>query len=380
MLQNKNILYIWQSSYPWEIRVDKTIQALLSVGAHVNLLCRNKKSESNTAGLQYFDLSDEPFNQALPFSPIWTRKISKILIQQKIDLVIARDILVTPSALMSAKKLGVPVIMDMAEHYPAAMRGWKKYNENFWPRFLVKNLKIPDHVEMYCVRRVQGIITVCREQEVRLQSMGMPSHQMCSVYNTPDLMFFPTSLVSPPSQVRRFAHHGFLTPERGLNQAIEAFSILKKRGFAVELLLAGSGESELELRALAEKLQAPVQFTGPYQFADFPRLISEIDAGLLPYQINEFLDHTVANKLFDYMAVGKPVLVSKTKALQRIISETKAGFAIDIGTPESFADSILDFLKVNPQTLGEQGRRAIEEKYNWEHDKKTLIQFIGRFL
>ena len=132
-MQSKNILYIWQSTYPWEVRAEKLTDSLILAGHDVSLLCRKIDSHKNAnPKLSLFNLQSNPFNAPVPFSPVWTQEIKKIIKHKKIDLIIARDILVTPSALQAAKNFSIPVLIDMAEHYPAAMKGWKKYNSAFY--------------------------------------------------------------------------------------------------------------------------------------------------------------------------------------------------------------------------------------------------------
>ncbi|MBC7465989.1 MAG: glycosyltransferase [Bdellovibrio sp.] len=379
-MRGKNILYVWQNSYPWEIRVDKTITTLLEAGANVHLLCRQKKAEPNHPHLLYHDLSDRKLNYAIPFSPVWEKKIQELVGLHKIHLIIARDILIAPAAIRAVNEFKIPVILDMAEHYPAAMRGWKKYNKNFFLKSFIHTFRVPDRVEKYAVKNSSGVMTVCYEQELRLLNFGVKKENLCSIYNTPNLDYFPAGLVKPPTEITVFAHHGFMTPERGLDVAIRAFSILKNQGHPFRLRLAGAGECEVELKQLATNLDAPVEFTGPYLFSEFPAMISAIDIGILPYQLTEFLDHTVANKLFDYMAVGKPVLVSDTKALRRIVEQTGAGKVIDIRSPERIAASILEFVRTYSGEEGVRGRQAVEQKYNWGHDQKNMLAFLQGFL
>ncbi|MBC7419472.1 MAG: glycosyltransferase [Bdellovibrio sp.] len=379
-MQDKKILYVWQSSYPWEVRVQKITEALVKAGAQVSILCRKKTEIKSSAEIKIFDFGDSSFSAPAPFSPVWTKRMKEIIQTEKIDLIIARDILVSPSAIRAAKSFDIPVLIDMAEHYPAAMKGWKKYRKGFLNRLMVHQLDATAYVEKYSVLKANGVITVCLEQEQRLMKLGARADNLCSVYNTPELSNFPKPPIKKQPPLKKFAHHGFLTPERGLDTLIKAFSILKKSGHDLELTIAGSGECEFELQRLATEVHAPVHFTGRYPFSEFPKLLSEIDVGILPYQLSEFLDHTVANKLFDYMAAGKPVLVSNTKSLSRIVHETNAGAVVDVRSAQQLADSIVSFINLATGHEGFRGRQAIEAKYNWEHDAATLVHFVGRYL
>ncbi len=383
-MKSNKILYLWQSTYPWEVRVEKITTSLIDHGYEVHLLCRhNNKSLQQNPQLIIHDFLFPRLASPFPCNPLWIIKLIYLVWVHKINLIICRDILVTPSALILKFLFKRPVLLDMAEHYPAALRGWKKYNSNLVWRYLIHTLKIADKVERFSVQYCEGIITVCKEQSQRLSQNLKKSDQICAVYNTPKEQFYkkiPLSKVETSKEPLLFAHHGYMTPERGLEKLIAAFALLKKEGFSYQLILAGQGELENELTEYAKKIQAPVIFLGKYKNTDFPQLISEIDIGVLAYETNEFIDHTVANKLFDYMSAGKPVLVSKTKALERIINETKCGAVIDITTANSLAESIIKFVNSRTGSEGANGRKAIIEKYNWEADQLRLIQFVESFL
>ena len=74
------------------------------------------------------------------------------------------------------------------------------------------------------------------------------------------------------------------------------------------------------------------------------------------------------------MAMKRPVLVSDVSPLKRIVEETRSGEVFTAGDPKSFAQKVKemnDFEKL--RQYGENGRLAVEGKYNWENDAKRLI-------
>jgi glycosyltransferase involved in cell wall biosynthesis len=373
-----SILYVWQSHYPWDIRVEKICNALAEAGHHVTLLTRRRVDNFSSSSFKIVEINNK-LNQPLPFSPIWKNKIQEIIRNEKIDLVISRDFWVTPSAIQASRTEKIPCIIDMAEHYPAAMRGWKKYNSNPISRWLLHSAELPDRLEKWNVLNSDGVITVCDEQSQRLQKMGVNQNDLAVVGNTPDLNLFSKPF-SVPKKIVKIGHHGFITPERGLDVLIKAFSIIKSKNPDIKLVLAGTGESSMEIQDLIEKTKINCEVHGRYQFQDLPRLISEVDAGILPYQLTEFLDHTLANKLFDYMACSRPVFVSATNPFMRIISETNAGWIVDVTSPENLARDILNACQNYVPLMAERGRKAIVEKYNWNVDKINLSHFTDSIL
>ena len=75
------------------------------------------------------------------------------------------------------------------------------------------------------------------------------------------------------------------------------------------------------------------------------------------------------------MLMKKPVVVSNCKLLARIIRETQAGLVFESGNSDDFARVCLELLDAEKRKqLGENGGRAVLEKYNWEETGKALIE------
>jgi glycosyltransferase involved in cell wall biosynthesis len=385
----KRILYIWQAGYPWDVRVEKICLALRDNGFDVTLMARWKPGQAEKESIDGIHVIRVgyglPSQASIPLSanPLWYKAIYQTVRELRPSIIIPREILLTEAAARAARELHIPVIMDMAEHYPAAIREWKKYTGNPLLRFLVQTAKIPDYIEKKAVRASDGIITVCQENSDRLAvQYTYPVENLQVVNNTPSRALFNNFALSENPQPTRFAHHGFLTEERGLSTFLRGFSLAKNKYPSIELTLAGDGESYNELQSLVKdlKLADSVTLSGSYSYKDVLPMYEKTDIGVLPYRNDVFRNHSIPNKLFDYMACGKPLLVSQTKPTRRIVEETRAGIAVDCSQPETIAQGISNLLESDTISMGRNGRKAFLEQYNWEYDTAQLVQFIYRYL
>jgi glycosyltransferase involved in cell wall biosynthesis len=387
---SKSILYVWQSQFPWEVRAEKICRALAENGHRVTLFCRASGTQktprfSNSTAPelpqhQGFSIWpwQHPVSLPLPGNPFWTQALITAATEVKADLIVARDILVAPMALKAARKLKIPFVIDMAEHYPAALRGWKKYNQSPLSRWMIHDLKLADRIESKVAKFADGIITVCLEQNERLEKLGVRKDRLQTVHNTPELSSFSEVRKGSSDPVRVIAHHGHMTPERGLTNLLQAFHLIKSDHPNLQLHLAGAGESANDIQAQVRALKSEnqVHITGAYGFHELPHLISGMDVGILPYPGNDLINHTLSNKIFDYMACDKPVLVSDTKPMRRLIDETGAGFVLNCETPELMAQGLNRFLKMDPAPFSQAGLRAASETYNWQKDCANLVNFL----
>jgi glycosyltransferase involved in cell wall biosynthesis len=112
------------------------------------------------------------------------------------------------------------------------------------------------------------------------------------------------------------------------------------------------------------------------RFDNLSKAISEIDIGIIPYPINEQINYTIHNKVYFYMASGKPVLSNIVTPYIRLLNETKAGLALDFTTIENAVKSIEQMLHSDTISMSKNGRKSVLEKYNWNNDARKMFKFI----
>jgi glycosyltransferase involved in cell wall biosynthesis len=383
------ILYVWQGGFPWEVRVEKVCLALRREGHEVTVLARGKAGqpqEDEFRGLRVVRVGGGlpgPCSAPISANPLWKSAIRREVATWRPDLVMPREIMLAEAAARACRRRGIPVVIDMAEHYPATMRALKKYQRNAVSRFIVSRARIPDRVERNSVGLADGVITVCEEQNRRLQdTYGYPHGRMAVVHNTPELEVFARARVGSSAPPRVFAYHGSMSAQRGLDALIRGFAAVAAVDPTVRLDLAGGGESHAELVRLAHDVEVAdrVRFTGPYRFGELADLYGESDVGMVTYPTEESVEHTIGNKLFDYMACGKPVIVSPAGPLRRVVEETRAGIVLEGFSPEAIARGMKQMLAADPGPFSENGLAASRERYNWGHDAGVMNRFLKGYL
>ena len=400
------VLYVWKGKYPWDIRAEKICNSFLKNGYEVYLLSRwfeGQAKQENYKGINIIRTGrNSQINQPLSFNPIWKKAIKLSIDEIKPDLIMPRDIMLAEACGKQGRKKNIPVIMDMAENYPAAMKGWKKYKKTLLKRIAVHYLNLPEIVEKRAVRFMDGIITVCDEQNFRLNKQyNFDLKKMCVVHNTPEKELFPvvcrqSSVVSHQSSVVSrqsatesnkkekivFGHHGYTSDEKSIVKFLYGFELAAKVNDRICLHVAGSGESLDDMKKITDKFSSKerIIFTGEYQYNELPEIISGWDIGILPYQLNDFNNYTIHNKIFDFFAMGKPVFCSETKPFKRIISETEAGITVNCEDEYDIKEAILKFAEMDLSEMAMNGRKAFEDKYNWNADSENMMKFIERFI
>jgi len=381
----KTVLYVWKSPYPWDVRIEKICQAFVDDGFNVVIVSRwgNEERQIEQVGdIQVYRVGYKQFKklfEPIPGNPFWKTALSEAILKFSPDLIIVREIMLAKDCGILAKKHNIPVVMDMAENYPAAMREWKKYNSNMFMRFLMHNFKVPDRVEANSVPLMDGIIVVCEEQINRLnKSYNYPTQKIVVAHNTPTNIIEDFEIIQPKKEII-FGHTGYLQNEKSLINFSTAVAVHNSSKFDFKLKLAGTGESEPEIRALIDKYNAgeKIVMLGAYKPEKLNEIISDFHFGVLPYQINDFNEYTIQNKIFDYFSLGKPVIVSPASPLKRVVEETDAGIIAKDDSVEAFLEVLDNIQNYDYQNLSKNAHQYHLKKYNWNVDSKVMLEFIN---
>jgi glycosyltransferase involved in cell wall biosynthesis len=383
------IYHGWE--FPPSERIEKTAKSLTADGHQVFLICNNYGShalqEEQVGDVHVKRVSPTFPNTTLnkivkfpaPFNPLWVIEIVRAIRRYRLEALQVVDIPLALAALYLGRLFGLPVVMDMWENYPEALRGWARHN---WKTRIFKNPDVARAVELHVVRRVDYIFTVVEEQSVRLVSDGVPAERIAVVTNGVDLDLFlqtpvrhDTPMDSDPDSYK-LLYVGELTIERGLDDIIRAMKYAARVIPAVRFYIAGTGSYEQHLRRIVEEERAGehVRFLGWLPFREIHSYVVKSDLCLVPHVNNDFINTTIPNKLFQYMAMAKPVLVSNAKPLARIVREADCGFVFESGNPEDAARRIVEaYERKDDAGIGERGRLSAERDYTWDKAATGLL-------
>jgi glycosyltransferase involved in cell wall biosynthesis len=395
------VCYIYQDQYPWEVRVEKIINSLAYAHIETHLVSRNRTGlpclEKLGASLFVHRLPDgirghlrDFFNFPAFFSPFWFKAISRTVRDYNLDLIIVRDLPLAPTAYAVGKITRTPVLMDMAEDYPAM-------TQDTWdiagPRlvdYLIRNPYLLKRLEEFIVPRLSGLLVVSPASRSRIIDLICPSQlPIWIVNNTPRLSIDNKLQAHPLAQEvgafegLKLLYIGGLERSRGLDIAIRAIPLIKEHLSDVRLTIVGTGGSIDYLQQIVKdmQIQQHVVFPGWVDYRYVPSLISATDIGIIPHYVTPHTSTTIPNKLFDYMAQSKPVLATNCPSLVEIVSATQCGRIYCERDPSDLAQKALELADPEVRSqLGKAGYNAIRDKYNWESDARVLIEAVRHYL
>jgi glycosyltransferase involved in cell wall biosynthesis len=172
-------------------------------------------------------------------------------------------------------------------------------------------------------------------------------------------------------------YFGSVSASRGSVNTLHALALLKQRGLDVHFECVGyAPEAHLtELRQLAAQLGVSIALYGYTLPRDGWRITAQCHVGLaLLHPLPNYVD-SYPTKIFEYMALGLPVIASDFPLYRGIVEDDGVGVCIDPLNVELIADTIQRLLtdSETAAALGVQGRQVAAEKYNWDTEAGKLL-------
>ena len=283
---------------------------------------------------------------------------------------------------------------DFHENYPEALKVWFQWKTN--PLIRLKNniffgYKRWTKYESWAVNNSDYVIAVVEEMKARIISeQAQAQEKVVVVTNTENIAFAKSELFEDIYQVdaNKFilAYTGGVGPHRGVDTAIKGMAQLKDLQDVVLYVVGSLSEAAnrmLEKLIIENNLGGRVHVLGYKPFNLFYSYMKMATVNIIPHNSNGHTDHTVPHKLFQCMMTGKPLLVSTSAPLKRIIGETEGGLYFEAGNSEDFASKVRALYADEElrTSLGEKGKIAtLEGKYNWETSSSSIISLYDKIL
>jgi len=385
----KRILMVLQSDFPPDMRVQKEALSLISAGNRVVILCDNRIKNARKSLIKGIEvIRIKHFSAAkgkvhhfinLPVypNPVWLSAIAGTVQKIKADVIHVHDLPLALSALHVSAIYNIPLIIDLHENYPAALKQWYKPGIAGWT---IRNPKISAKVERFCLKRSKRVVVIDNVHKKLLIKRGIEAEKIFVVPNVPSAEFINYN--KPDNDFKRdygdtynLVYFGKLNPERNLELALRAMPELKNRIPSVRLIIAGDGPHRQILEKLIRflKIENSVQITGWLNVEDAVKFIDIADICIIPHFSNDNMDIGVPNKLFEYMAREKPVVVPRSEAIAHVVSKVNCGVIFKPDSLDSYINAVIKIYD-SDFNYGYFGRKAVEQEYNWNNAEKELFR------
>lgn len=269
---------------------------------------------------------------------------------------------------LKLKKLGKKVIFDAHEDFPMQI-----LSKHYLPKTIKPFLsKILSSYEKRVAKKLDGIVTATPFIRRKFESYKGS--------NVVDIKNFPLNeeIIINPKNIQEkkdnsICYVGGISEARGIYELVESLKLIKD----VNLELAGGFVSnEFHEKTKTSLGWQKVNYHGFVNRDEVLKIFKKSKIGMVTLYKTPNIINSLPIKLFEYMAAGLPVIISNIPYWEEFVIGS-CGISVNPKSPDEISKAINYLIenKDEAKKMGENGRKAVMEKYNWAIEEERLIKF-----
>ncbi len=383
---------ILDAVFPPDPRVENEAISLIEAGHIVFLFCLhygNQKQCEIINGIhvkRYVSNKIEYKLSALAYTiPLYTvfmkRKIINFIKINTIEALHIHDIRIAQAVFNANKKYNLPFVLDLHENRPEIMKFYPHVTK-FPGKYLISSKKWKNKEAEFIIKSSKVIVVTSESKDEILKRVDVKANKIIEVPNSVREIFYKntkplTKITHQYSGKFVLLYIGDTGIRRGLKTAIKSIKIIKNQIKNIKLVIVGKNSSDPILKKIVKDLQIEscVDFLGWKDQSLFQSYILSSDICISPLHRNLHHDTTYANKIFQYMSLGKPLLVSDAIAQKKLVEKNNTGLVHKEKDAQDFSEKVLTLYKNEKLRieLGNNGKEFIENTFSWEQTSKKLV-------
>jgi glycosyltransferase involved in cell wall biosynthesis len=263
---------------------------------------------------------------------------------------------------------GKKVIYDVHEDVPRDI-----LTKEWIPQYLRRLLSyIIEFLENYAAAQLSAVVTATPHINQRFIKINKHS---IDIKNYPIKAELYPDIANTDRDRNAICYIGGINKNRGIFDILEAISQSR-----VKLLLAGSFDRNEERdKAITLAGWENVRELGYIDRQGVIETLQQSMAGLVVLHPTIAYLNALPIKMFEYMSAGIPVIASNFPLWREIIESERCGICVDPQDRMAIAAAIkwISTHPIEARKMGENGRKAVEKKYNWEEESKALLNLYS---
>lgn len=397
---NHVIAMILDGEYTIDPRVIKEAQILKDAGFHVHVLCyaHDRKSALyeiiDDVHVHRFLVSKKwtdtifGLNNSLPFfNWLWSRQIKRLITRINPTSIHANDLYMIQPARKAIGRKPVYLIADLHENFADAIFTFTWATR--FPQKLIVRPKMWERKEKRLLKSCHRIIVLSDEFRDYLSIKHQIDPDKFFVFpNVPEYVNEDSckgtvvNLKKNPDDFV-FLYIGRVALRRGIQYVLDAMKVIMQKTEKIRFVVIGpldKLDKEWFLKEITNpRISSNIEYFPWKEPSDLPNYIMASDACISPLIKNPQHESGVANKVFQSLMYGKPVMASDCLPQANLLVNNSCGMVYRYDDVNELANAMLE-MAASPELLKEfgiNGRRIITEKYNSAYYGKNLIQLYS---
>jgi glycosyltransferase involved in cell wall biosynthesis len=387
-MRERRLCVIVHGEYPNDVRVAREVRAAVAAGFRVDVVSTRGAGEAphetvGGANVHRLSVSRRRGEGALRFlaeyllfTLLATVYVARLALRQRPDVVQVHN---PPDFLIAAallpKLLGARVVFDVHD----------LSSDMFAMRFGDRpGLKIAEtilrRIEKAACRFADAVVTVHEPYRAELGRRGVDMERILVVLNSVDETVLPAEPQPPARDPFRIVYHGTVTPHYGLDVVLDAFALLSETLSTATLAIFGSGDAvpALQSRAVDLGLGSRVTLSGvTLSQPEVLRRVQGASVGVIPNLPSKLNRFALSTKLFEYVALGIPVVAADLPTLRSHFSEAEILF-FDAGDAASLAEKLTAVAHDYDAALARTRAAAVRylNAYEWRLQASRYVNLL----
>jgi glycosyltransferase involved in cell wall biosynthesis len=385
------------SHYPADPRPRRAAEALVREGVSIDLIClQENEDEQKRETVDGVNVSRVPLKrrrggrityiaQYATFILISFFYLAFRSLTRRYDFVHVHnmpDVLVF-SALVP-RLLGAKIILDLHDPMPELMRTIFKLPEEGFSVRLLKRL------EKWSIAFADAVLTVNLACKKIYTSRSCAAEKIHVVLNSPEddvFAFQPATSQgrngAQTSKPFEILYHGSLVERNGFDLAVNALEIIKGVVPQARLRVCGAATpffDKVMTSAEQRGLQKLIDYAGVMDRKQIAKAIHNCDLGIIPNHRNIFTEINTPTRIFEYLALGRPVIAPRAGGIQDYFNDEELIF-FNLGDAKDLAEKI-EFVFTRPGEVDEIVKRGqkVYLSHTWSQEKSRLLSAISELV
>jgi len=384
-------------AFPPDPRVENEAVSLINAGHKVYLFCLNYSDEMARQRINgiyvcrykctIIDYKLSALAYTVPLYKMRMKpRVRSFILENKIEALHIHDIRIAETVFNVNKEFNLPTVLDLHDNMPEVMKLYP-HLQKFPGKYIIspKNWKIKEEEFIY---KATNVITVSNEfiEEV-ITRTKIDSDKIKLVPNTIRESFYKEakidqSILNKYKGKKVILYLGDTHVRRGLQTAIQGVVELASEFPTIKLVIVGRNSTDHILKKQVHDLNAEkyVDFEGWQDVVLFPSYIAASTVCISPLHRNIQHDVAYANKIFQYMSMEKPLLISDATAQKRLIQKVGSGLVHLDRNVEDFKLKLRQLMEGEDlrESMGANGKKFIENEFTWEQTSKKLVHLYDK--
>ncbi|MCK4298673.1 MAG: glycosyltransferase family 4 protein [Planctomycetes bacterium] len=294
--------------------------------------------------------------------------VLRLVAHRRPDVIYERFTANSAAPTLVARLLGIPIVQEVNLLVGAG---------RFRPLVLEY---LTRRIERWVLAHSALVVTVSSRFKDVLVEMGTPAEKVLVCPNAIDPEDFRKDIIpaiEPKPGTSVVGYVGAFVPYHRLEFLVRAASELDGAEPAVRFLLVGDGvhRPAIETEIRRAGVQDLFLLTGRVSHEEVPRYVASMDVAVIPGTA----DYTSPIKLFEYMALGKPVLAPRLPGIKDVVTHDQTGLLFEPNDFGDFLQKLRLLLKDGElrRRVGSDARRQVFGRHTWDHNARRVLASLS---